>query len=117
MELEIEKNYETRRTNFYLREKRGNRVCLIGFDGENLVEQVLPPYPEPIEFKIVPLFSLELHSHLEQEILQAFMKAASDMNIRTEHENTIKGKLEATQSHLADLREISFKLLKINQQP
>lgn len=115
MELEIEENYETRRTNFYLRVNQGRNVCLIGFDGENLVEQILPPYPEPITFKIKPLFSIPIHSRLKDEIMNAFISAASKMNLQTENEHSLKGKLEAKESHLNDLREISFKLLKINQ--
>jgi hypothetical protein len=46
-----------------------------------------------------------------ESIVKAFADYAKDKNIHTEVEDHLKGKLEAKEAHLADMQEMSKKLL------
>ncbi len=104
MEVIIENDYRKRKAEVFLSVKEGNKTFLLGYDGKHIVKQVLPDYGS-IENEIIPFFSIPLQ--YKEDILKAFAKAASDNNIGTEQENLLKGKLEATQLHLNDMREFA----------
>lgn len=49
---------------------------------------------------------------MKDALIKAFINEGAKSNYRTENENLLKGKLEATQLHLQDMREFSKKLLE-----
>jgi len=73
------------------------------------VEQVLGPPSEIEEPKIKPLFKIPMFD--KQRFLSECVKIAADNNLRNENENLLKGKLEATELHLTDMRNMSKQLL------
>ena len=107
MELIIEEQYERMQCKFYIREQRGSRTIMIGYDGENLVEQTLPDTPQAMHVK--PLLTIPIF--MKDALIKAFISEGSRQNLRTENENLLKGKLYATELHLKDMREFSQKLL------
>lgn len=54
---------------------------------------------------------LVLPIRMVDELIKAFTDLGSEMNIKTENENLLKGKLEATQLHLEDMRELTKHLI------
>jgi hypothetical protein len=108
MKLIIEKSYRNHRCYVYLSEKQGSRQVFIHFDGSNLVEQVLPDNPSA-DMDIKPFFSVPMD--MLDDLIKAFITEGAKQNLRTENENLLKGKLEATELHLSDMREFSKKLL------
>lgn len=107
MELIIQDYYERMQCKIYIREQRGSRTVMIGYDGENLVEQMLPETPEAIDIK--PLLTIPFF--MKDALIKAFVSEGAKQNLRTDNENMLKGKLEATELHLKDMREFSQKLL------
>ncbi|MCK9281347.1 MAG: hypothetical protein M0P71_12050 [Melioribacteraceae bacterium] len=107
MELIFQDYYERMQCRIYAREQSGSKIIMIGYDGENLIEQTLPDTPEIIDIKpllIIPIF-------MKDALIKAFISEGAKSNLRTENENLLKGKLEATELHLKDMREFSQKLL------
>lgn len=107
MELIFQDYYERMQCRIYVREHRGSQTVMIGYDGENLIEQTLPNTPEAIDIKpllIIPIF-------MKDALIKAFISEGANANLRTENENMLKGKLEAVELHLKDMREFSQKLL------
>lgn len=109
MELIFEDDLRTMTTRVYIKTKRGDKTVIIGFDGERLIEQELGDPSVSHDDIIKPLFIL---GHFDKkEFLSGCVNEASRLNIRTENENHLKGKLEATELHLNDMRDMSKKLL------
>ena len=52
---------------------------------------------------------LELPAEFFSDFVKAVMDYATENNIKTENENLLMGKFEATKEHLADMRKIVFK--------
>lgn len=111
MELIFEDSYKEMVCNIYIKEKRGNQIVIIGYDGKLLIEQVLPYTPEKVDVK--PLLSIPLF--MKDELIRSFVNEGAKNNLRTENENLLKGKLEATEFHLKDMREIALKLINKNE--
>ena len=108
MELIFNDDYRRRQCEIYLREQQGSRIVMIGYDGEHLVQQTLSESEIP-EFEIKPLLVIPLS--MKSALIKAFTEQGAEMNIKTENENLLKGKLEATEIHLSDMREFAKKLL------
>jgi len=107
MELIFNDSYETMQCSIYVRDKNGYDTVIIGYDGENLMHQILPK--NTIRTDIKPLFIIPIH--MKDELIKAFINEGAKSNLRTDNENMLKGKLEAVELHLKDMREISQKLL------
>lgn len=110
MVLIIEEDYRKLECRIYAREQRGSQVVIIGYDGESLVEYTLGPELIP---DIKPLLTIPIM--MKENLLKAFTQEASKINLNTENENLLRGKLEATELHLKDMRDFSQKLLDNNQ--
>jgi len=109
MEILIIDNYDNFTCSIYGKKKLGDNVIIIGYDGNFLVEYTLENTCAAND-KVMPLFKIPL---TQKDIwLNALKESLSKSNYSTENENLIKGKLEATQEHLKDMREISMMLLK-----
>lgn len=63
---------------------------------------------DPNEPKEVEPF-LELPTNFFEEFVKAIADFASENNIKTENENLLVGKFDATTKHLEDMRRIVFK--------
>lgn len=63
------------------------------------------------EGSIKPL--IELPRMIFNLLMPELIKQGNEMGIRTENENHLKGKLEATEHHLTDMKAITKKLLKM----
>jgi len=107
MKLFVETNWETRATRFYLQDDEGRLKTLIGIKDGLLIKQELSPL-NPTNVPIYPL--LEMGDYMAKEFIKAIVDYASGEGIKTENENLLKGKLEATEKHLEDLRR-QFDLL------
>jgi hypothetical protein len=107
MELIFQDHYESMHCRIYLKEERGNKVIMIGYDGEHLIEQVLY---EGEAFEVKPL--LTIPRFMKDTLIKAFIAEGARSHLRTENENLLKGKLEAVEFHLKDMREFSYKLLE-----
>jgi hypothetical protein len=107
MELIFQDCYERMQCLIYIKEQRGSQIVIIGYDGKNLIEQTLPDFPAVSDIKpllIIPIF-------MKDALVKAFINEGAQSNLRTENENMIKGKLEAVELHLRDMRDIAQKLL------
>ncbi|TQI72253.1 hypothetical protein JM79_3210 [Gramella sp. Hel_I_59] len=108
IEIFIENHWLSNKVKIVARLQRGQDYFFLHFNGSEIIEQKIEREPcEVQEFK--PL--LECPPQLFQILMEAFVNVAKEKNIKTEAENLLKGKLEATQFHLEDMREISKKLL------
>lgn len=104
MELIVEHIYEKMQCKFYIRTQKGDQTIMIGYDGEKLVEQIMS-VGEATDIK--PLLTIPLG--MKEFIIKAFINEGAKQNLRTENENLLKGKLEATELHLEDMRHFFFK--------
>lgn len=107
MELIVQDRYEQMKTYFYLRDKKNGQTVIYGYDGECLIEQL--PSQDGTANNFKPLFVVP--NIYKDAIIKAFISEGANQNLRTENENLLKGKLQATELHLSDMREISKKLL------
>jgi len=108
MEIFIERHFETNKTKIFAREERGGVDVFYSYSDGKLIEQeIIRPNSEIVNIK--PL--LELPDNMVHSVISAFTNEGHKLNIRTENENHLKGKLEATETHLSDMREFSKKLL------
>jgi len=108
MELIIEDVYVEMATKIYVKEKRGSKTIIIGYDGKNLVEQIIP---EGEAKEIKPLLTIPFG--MKENLIKAFIDLGAKNHLRTENENLLKGKLEATERHLEDMRKAFDNLLEI----
>lgn len=58
---------------------------------------------------IKPLLIVPLN--MKDDIIKAFISEGKRNHLSTENENLLKGKLEATESHLSDMQNISSQVL------
>ncbi len=107
MELIFEDRYERMQCCIYIKEERGIQTVIIGYDGEKLIEQTLTNTGENIDFK--PLLTIPIF--MKDELIKAFISEGAKSHLKTENESLMKGKLEAVELHLNDMREFSKKLL------
>lgn len=108
MEIFIERHLMKNKVEVYLKEQRGREDAFMHYDGENLVLKTIDP-TDPTVQDIKPFMVLPMNYF--QAIVTAFTNEGKKMGISTENENLLRGKLEATELHLNDMREFSKKLL------
>lgn len=113
MVLIAENDYCRYTTKFYLKEQRGSHTVLIGYDGEFLIETVLDNIIMIPENEIKPLLTVPMS--MANVIMKAFADKAMSLQINTENENHLKGKLDATVNHLKDMQDITRKLLDMDK--
>ncbi len=109
MELIIQEEFHLHQVKLFLKEKQENKIYIYGYDGNNVIRQCLSGCE--LSHKIIPLLSVDLD--LFRTLLECFVNEANNRNIRTENENHLKGRLEATEIHLSDMREAFKKLIKV----
>lgn len=107
--LHVVDDYSTMTCKIYLIELRGSQECLVGYDGEHLVYQVIGE-TEVISNRYIPLLQFPLM--MKNIILYHFVNAAQENNVRRKDDSVTEGKLIATEKHLEDMRQITSKLLK-----
>ena len=107
MKIYVDQNYYERSCTMIIEVRRGDRRTFIGMKDGHLIEQSMPD--TGVFVPIEPL--LKMDSYMMDEFIKAVVDYASGHNVVTENENMLKGKLEATQNHLEDMREISKMLL------
>lgn len=101
MELIFQEDYMNRVCRIYLREDRGGKIALIGYDGEKLIEQERKRFSVPSDKEgIKPLLTIPMD--MKEELVSLFVTEGARMNMRTTHEDHLEGKLKATEKHLAD---------------
>lgn len=106
MELIFEDLYHKMECRIYVKHTRGLQSEIIGYDGKNILYQVLPDYPTIDEF--LPLLVIPLQ--MKQMLISAFIEQASKMKMSTKTESALEGKIEAMGMHLSDMRDLSQKL-------
>lgn len=109
MELIIKEDIDTFITKIYGKVEKGNKTCIIGYNGKNLIEYTLPDFPTVSDKKIIPL--LTIPTNMLRVIAAGFVEYAQKNDIRTENQNLMEGKLIATERHLSDMQEFAKKLL------
>ena len=116
MELIFEDLYHMMQCRIYIREEQGSRVVITGYDGQNLVQQVLGEN-NGLDREFLPLLTIPIQ--MKDKLIKAFVAEGAKQNLRTENENLLKGKLDATSLHLDDMRTLSSKLICafLNTQP
>ena len=110
MEVFVERHYSRNQVEIFLKEKRGREDAFLHYNGSELVLMSVDP-TNPTVGAIKPFMILPMHYF--DEIIKVFTIEGKKMGISTENENLLKGKLEATELHLWDMREFSKHLLKI----
>jgi hypothetical protein len=111
MQLIINENFSHMSIEIYGRVIMGNRLLIIGFDGERLIEQEVTRENELMPLKeFKPL--LIVGRFMFESLLKAFVEYANNKGMKTENENLLQGKLNATETHLTDMRELSKKLVE-----
>lgn len=110
MKLIIQEKYHLNRVDIYIRTEQGDKTTIIGYNGKKLVETDITQ--GVASEKVKPFLSLP--PAMFQTVLELFTNEANNRNIRTENENHLKGKLEATQEHLKDLQKAFDKYLSLN---
>ena len=109
MEIFIEKHYQRNQVEIYIKEERGRDDTYVHYDGNKIILITVDPADPNIQ-GIKPFMVLPMNYF--HAILTAFSKEGKKMGISTENENLLKGKLEATELHLSDMREFSKKLIE-----
>lgn len=98
--LIVHEDFLKNTTSFYLRRYEGSTRVIIGQKDNQLLEQ-----RNDSVCSIEPIYPL---LEMPSELANIFLKAVGDYNSGkgnvTENENKLKGKLEATEKHLEDLR-------------
>tara|TARA_R110000772_G_C13310332_1_gene440619 strand:- start:27304 stop:27654 length:351 start_codon:yes stop_codon:yes gene_type:complete len=111
-QLIVDTNYPAQKVTLYFRQRRGDKHVFVGYDGKELVETKVNPM-EIMDGNVTPLLVLPMRMY--DTLLRMFANNAREKGIQTENENITKGKLIATQDHLADLKKIVMKQLKIDE--
>jgi len=109
MEIFIERIHYTRTIEVYCRDQKPSKDTYYHYNGNSLEE--ITANISDIDTKVKPLFSIP--EYIFKELLNAFVNEGKRLNIQTENENHLKGKLEATENHLNDLQLFTKKLMKI----
>ena len=68
-------------------------------------------YHEQAPTEVKPF--IKLSSHMARHIFKAMADYTSKEGVKTVDENLLKGKMEATEKHLEDMREFSRELLNV----
>lgn len=111
MELIIHDDYPNMVCRIYIKEERIGKTILTGYDGERLIQQILEETGElqqPKSLIIIPLM-------MKDDLIKAFVSLGAKQNLRTENENLLQGKLQATESHLKDMRDLTFQLMNLTK--
>ena len=109
MKVRIEEDFMRNTYKIFAFEVHMNNECFLHYN-EGKLERVEIPR-DAIANSVKPL--IELPRMVFTLLMPELIKQGNEMGIRTENENHLKGKLEATENHLKDLQTISKKLLKI----
>lgn len=104
----FQEDYPKMECRIYLETIQGGHPVIIGYDGEHLIYQEVKDEVIMIA-DIKPLLRIPLF--MKDALIAGFINEGKLKNLRTEDENLLKGKLEATEKHLEDMREFSKKLL------
>ena len=108
--LIVNHDYPTMSVIIYGQVIEGTRFFVIGFDGDRLIEQEVTA-----ENELAPMTTfkplLKVHEFAFNIFLKAFVDYASNVKMVTENENLIQGKLQATERHLEDMRELVKELI------
>lgn len=112
MELIFQDLYEYGVCRIYAKVEHASRIVFLGYNGQGLIEQIYPATGEHVE--ILPL--LQIPMLMKDDLIKAFVSQGAKSNLRTENENLLKGKLEAVEFHLSDMRDIAQKLLEYKLQ-
>lgn len=110
IEIRVQDDWMRNRVKVFAIEHSSVKPKWLHFDGEKIIQQETKDDGTIEEIK--PLF--ECNPHLFQLLIQSLTEEGNKRGIKTENENLLKGKLEATEHHLKDLQQISKKLLKIS---
>ncbi|MBN1651731.1 MAG: hypothetical protein JW857_10405 [Bacteroidales bacterium] len=102
MELIVEKDYTRQATRFWLKEKRGDQVDIIGQINGQLTATRLNGF-ELVAAAINPL--LEMPMPFAADFLAAVAKYLDQEGIHPESQKLLEGKLMASERHLNDLRK------------
>ena len=98
----IERNYRMNALEIWIfRQSQGERIYYNISDKGDIIETVL----RDVEFETKLKPFLELPLRFSQFFFDAISNYNSKNGIKTENENLLKGKLEATEKHLEDLRK------------
>jgi len=111
MEVSIQRDYANNKAFIYLLGGSRNNMIRENFSYNSEDQSVSVTCLNEAEFlqNIKPFLVLPLR--MADELVKAFIDLGSEMNIKTESENLLKGKLEATQLHLEDMRELTKHLI------
>jgi len=108
--LIVNQNYSCMMVDVFVMKTEGDRVFIIGYDGQYLVKQDVTAQNE-LSKDFLPLFRIPL---LEQNTyFKAFLEHASGMDIKTVDENLLQGKMDAMKEHLVDSKETLGKVLSM----
>jgi len=111
MEISIQRDYANNKAFIYLLGGSRNSMVREGYsyNSEDQTIIVVTLQEEEVLQTIKPFLVLPIR--MADELVKAFTNLGSEMNIKTENENLLKGKLEATQLHLEDMRELTKHLI------
>lgn len=109
MEISIQRDYANNKAFIYLLGGSRNNAIREGYSYNSESQTVTGIVLEEFAANIKPFLVLPLK--MADELVKAFTDLGSEMNIKTESENLLKGKLEATQLHLEDMRELTKHLI------
>lgn len=104
MEAIINCMYERNEVRIYVRDG----LTFFGYDGSKIIKYEQSP-TEATSEDMKPLLILPLY--FADPILKAIANAVKEKGIAVEDENYLKGKMEAIEFHLSDMREFAKILL------
>lgn len=109
MEVFIEKSWSHHNVKFFAKVEMNGGEGFLTQKGRHIAFHQIDPMDPSQPFE--PL--LELPRGIAQDFIKAIVKEANNQGIQTENESALKGKLEATEKHLSDLRDSSNSLFKL----
>jgi hypothetical protein len=111
LQLIVNQNFSHMTIEIYgLVDHGGGHPFIVGYDGEKMIEQELNEKNETAPWNTFkPL--LVINRFMFDSLVKAFVEIANDHQIHTEGESALQGKLSAKEAHLADMQEMSKKLL------
>ena len=108
IEVFIQEEYHSNSISVWIRNRSPHGEENISFDGKNLVCSHID-MSTVMESQVNPFMKLPMEFAFA--LFKAIFEYQSNKGIKTIDENLLTGKMEATERHLADMREISKKLL------
>ncbi len=106
MELIVERDIRTYTAMYFLKTESFGKDVFIGLKDGQLFEQTID---HTINQPLIPLFELDIRT--SNIFLACMANYLSNQGMKTENENLLLGKLAATEKHLDDLRNMTFRLL------